>query len=350
MKKKVAIVTPYGNNNFGNKLQNYALQYVLENLGFEVITLKNNIYSNTKKFYLLRCLKNKLKKERIKNDRTLLFENFNKNINYSKEYYNAFSKYKDFDYVVCGSDQIWNPNQGRLRDFDLLSEVPSQKRISYAASFGIDEIPLKYIDSVRKELGKFKAISVREDRGNEIVKEITGRNDTMVLLDPTLLLPEDAWNKIMVKPEKLKSKKYILNYFLGTPSEKIMKEIKKVAEQNGCDIINLMDEDDTLFNSGPSEFLYLEKNAFLICTDSFHSSVFAFIFNKPFIVFERNQSSLKSMNSRIETLINKLNLKDRKFNGKEITTNNLNHNYVDGYHILEEEKNKSIDFFKKNMN
>ena len=45
---------------------------------------------------------------------------------------------------------------------------------------------------------------------------------------------------------------------------------------------------DSFMNIGPSEFLYLVHHAFLIMTDSFHASVFSFIFEKPFLLFARS--------------------------------------------------------------
>lgn len=96
---------------------------------------------------------------------------------------------------------------------------------------------------------------------------------------------------------------------------------------------------------GPSEFLYLERNAFLICTDSFHSSVFGVIFDKPFIIFDRKDYHV-SMNSRMDTLIDKLKLEHRRYLG-QITKDNIQHNYSNAYRILNEEKEKAYEFLKK---
>ena len=107
-----------------------------------------------------------------------------------------------------------------------------------------------------------------------------------------------------------------------------------------------LDEKDPFFTSGPSEFLYLEKNAFLICTDSFHSCVFAIIYNRPFIVFKRDDNTV-SMNSRLETLLSKFKLIERYNKDNRISKEMLNHDYKETYKILEEEKQKSYDFIKK---
>lgn len=56
------------------------------------------------------------------------------------------------------------------------------------------------------------------------------------------------------------------------------------------------------------------------------------------------------MNSRLETLISKFHLKDRKYNEKNITHNNLNHDYSDAYKILKKEKDKSNAFLRNVLN
>ena len=197
---------------------------------------------------------------------------------------------------------------------------------------------------------RFHKISLREAHGKKIIEELTGRKDIEVLIDPTMLLTTNEWDDVSKRPSELDkygNKKYILNYFLGDLSESRKKEIERISDENNCFIINLLDKNDPFYCCGPSEFLYLEKNAFLICTDSFHSSVFAILYNRPFVIFDREQNGVENMNSRIDTLINKFKLKDRKYNGKKITKDNLNHNYTEAYKILEKEREKSKKFLEK---
>ena len=191
-------------------------------------------------------------------------------------------------------------------------------------------------------------MSVREEQAKKIIKQINNKDDIEVLIDPTMMLTIEEWDKISRKPTQLKSKKYILNYFLGEMSEERKKEINRIAAKNECEVINILDKDSSFYQTGPSEFLFLEKHAFLVCTDSFHASVFAFLYDRPFLIFDREDKHI-SMNSRLETLIKKFQLKNRKFKGK-ITDENLNHNYTKAYQILEEERKKANDFLKKILN
>ena len=355
---KAGIITIIDNNNYGNRLQNYAVQEYLKKKNIDTSTLKNVEELNFRKNFIYRIIKytyraikhflkkilKKEKKEFI--NRKKRFEEFNKNINFYKRYITAYSKVSSkFDYFITGSDQVWNPSFFRLSDVDFLCFADSQKRIAFSASFGVNQLTYENNKITKKYLNDFKAISVREDRGKEIVEELTRRNDVEVLLDPTMLLTAEEWDKVSRKPKQLKFNKYILNYFLGELSEERKKEINKIAKENECEIINILDKDSPFYATGPSEFLYLEKNAFLVCTDSFHSCVFAIIYNRPFIVFDREEKTV-DMSSRIDTLLNKFELQEQKFNGK-ITEENLKHDYENAYRILEGEKIKSDKFFKK---
>lgn len=364
--KKVGILTIIDNNNYGNRLQNYAVQKILKNNNIIPITLRNlvgcNFQCKNMLLYFFKVIKSiyrflKIEQGRIRRNlfgknpmqgRQESFKSFNRNINFSKSLL-LISKSKNinkkYDYFITGSDQVWNPKFNRLSYVDLLGFAISDKRISFSASFGISQLPEKYKESASNELKKFKMISVREDAGKQIVEELTGRTDVEVLVDPTMLLTADEWDKVSKKPKQLHTDRYILNYFLGELSEERKNQINKIAKENNCEVINILDKNSPFYQTGPSEFLYLEKHAFLICTDSFHSSVFAIIYNRPFIVFDREDSN-ESMNSRLETLLKKFNLEDRKYTGV-ITDNNLKYDYNQAYEILEKEKKKSMNFLKK---
>ena len=361
--KKVGIITMIGNN-FGNRLQNYALQEYLKKIGLKVETIynyvyeipktKKNIFTIPKKIYS--SLKNMMleKKYRtINKERDSLFRDFNdKYINFSEERiderYDLTNLPSKFDNFIVGSDQVWNPYAYRNKDIDFCTFSPKEKNISYAVSFGIEVLEQKFEEIYSKGLDNFNYISVREDKGAEIAKKITNRDDIEVSIDPTMLLTKEEWINVEQKPLKLKNEKYILNYFLGELSKERKQEIERIAKEHKCKIINILDKNDSFYASGPSEFLYLERNAFLICTDSFHSCVFAILFNTPFIVFNRKDKTV-NMNSRIETLLSKFNLENRYYKGN-IDEKLLKADYKKTYKILENERKKSFEFLKKSLN
>lgn len=350
--KNIAIVTCIGKSNFGNRLQNYALQKVLEDLGHNVEILDNISYLNNIDNYdenykeYLEYKKEKEKRDYSNRFRIAYFEEFDKNVKFKDGMVTALNLANTgYDYYVVGSDQVWNPHHGKLKDLDLLVGIDNDKRISYAASIGIDELPEEVKEKAKEEWLKFKAISVREDKGKEIIEKLTGRNDVQVSLDPTMLLSSEEWSKLAKKPKQLKIDKYILNYFLGELSAERKSEIERIAKENDCEIINILDKNGPYYETGPSEFLYLEQNAFLICTDSFHSSVFSILFDRPFIVFNREDIN-KSMNSRIDTLINTFKLSNRNYEGK-ITVDNLKHDYSEAFKILENKRREAKEYLEK---
>lgn len=355
--KKAMLITLYGEYNYGNRLQNYAVSEYLKKYEIETTTVKNNAILNRNDKYILRYLKyciiklkSKIKrKTKYEKERIANFRKFNKNINISTEMFNFFriKKYKNYDYYIVGSDQIWNYNFGCLRKFDLAEFTDSNNKISFSASFGVDKIPDEYKEYTKECLKKFKAISVREESGKKIVEELTRRKDVEVLIDPTMLLTNKEWEKVIRKPKGIEKKKFILNYFLGDLSDERIKKIKKVAEENQCEIINILDINSKFYECGPSEFLWLEKNAFIVCTDSFHSSVFSILFNVPFIIFKRKDKNI-SMNSRIDTLLKTFKLEDRYYDGK-ISKEMLECNYTESYEILEKARKKAKDFIEKNI-
>ena len=340
---KIAILTIPDNNNYGNRLQNYAVEQVLKKIKMDyVVTIwdKRLNIQNMKKILKL-LLASKSSRKRYNNFRRFTNKYTNpKYIGYS------INNKKIYDFIVIGSDQIWNFNW-HLKRNQFLYKISKEKNISFAASFGISKINDYLKDEYIKILNNISRLSVREDRGKEIVEELTGRKDVEVLVDPTMLLTAEEWDKVSKKPTMLKTDKYILNYFLGELSEERRKEINRVAKENNCEVINILDKNSPFYECGPSEFLYLEKHAFLICTDSFHSSIFAIIYNRPFLVYNREDKEV-SMNSRLETLLSKFKLEKRKYSSK-ITKDNLVCNYMETYKILEKERKKSFEFLERSL-
>ncbi len=104
---------------------------------------------------------------------------------------------------------------------------------------------------VSNQLSSFKAISVREDIGKNIVEDLTERKDVEVLVDPTMLISADKWDKLQKRPKELKKEKYILNYFLGEIEKEWKEEIERIAIENNCEVINLLDKKSPFYQTGP---------------------------------------------------------------------------------------------------
>ena len=362
--KRVAIITLYGNSNYGNKLQNYAIQECLKSKGFEVKTIINTPIYNNRFPNIIRLIKHKINtirylikngdkemdffKHNDTNERKHNFLEFNKYINTTEHIFSfkRIKEFSNFDIFVVGSDQIWNPNYGGLSDLDLLTFTNS-KKISISASFGIPTIESKYYNRIKRYLDKFDFISVREKQGKKIINNILPKKDISILIDPTLMLAREQWDKVSKRPKGYLEEDYILCYFLGGINKTLEEKINSFARKFNYKVINILDKRNVLSNSGPSEFLYLEKHAKCILTDSFHSSIFAILYNIPFVVFDREREGMNNMGSRIDTLLATFKLENRRFNGREITEDILKHDYTQAYKILEKERKKSELFLKK---
>lgn len=355
--KKIAIVTLTGNINYGNRLQNYALQEAIKKDGYDVKTLWNidkkggifcfikeiiKIFLNYFRFHKLS--KRKLSffyfgKKYIK--RTLLPVFTGSNLNYLNEKYDKF---------VIGSDQIWNCefNKNCFGEFEFANFADENKCVSYAASFGISEIPEKYKKKYIKGLNGIKKISVRESRGSEIVKELTGKA-AKVVLDPTMLLTKKDWEKMIEIPREKEEEDFLLTYFLGGMSLEARKFIEEYAKKRRLKIIELCNENNKYYYYNPGEFLYLLNHAQIVLTDSFHACVFSILFQKPFYVLERRDCGF-SMNSRLDTLLNRYNLSEKKINeasdmGKiEVYKYK---NYQDIEEQIEKDREESLNFLKE---
>ena len=361
--KKCAIISLYGNENYGNKLQNYAVceivkkyKIIPEVIRYEHYEIDINYHKDyTKIFrfkYVLKKIKKYLKNRKYKiqqEKRLRSFLQFNKLINYSEFVIKDKERLKmmnqKYDYFLFGSDQIWNIGAFRFYDLAFGTYFDKDKNFSLSASFGIEKIPDEYRKKYVQGISNMKNISVREAAGKKIVEDLINRKDVSVLVDPTMLIKKEEWIKISKKPENMFNEKYILNYFLGELTRKEKNNIVDFANKNNMKIINILDEKDPFYKCGPAEFIYLEKNASLIFTDSFHSCVFGILMETPFIVFERKDENT-SINSRLDTLLEKFKLQKRRYKGI-IDEKMLQCDYGKTESIIQLERKKMYNYLKE---
>jgi len=363
---KVAIITINDNNNYGNRLQNYALQTflkhyidVVETLWYDDLTnfeLKNiiNLKSIIKFLINKNGYRNYLQrnylKECIKIYNIKIFSQKYIDINFVNDLNKIASQY---DYFIAGSDQIWNPNfwleKNNHANIRFLKFTSKEKRIAYAASIAIPNVPKDKEQFFKDSLNEMKAISMREKAGAELVKKLTGRK-VPVVVDPTILLSKEEWQKIEMVPEWYNGEKYILTYFLGNTSS----VVENIAKENNWKIYNLMDSNNlNLYASRVEEFIFLIEHAQLVVTDSFHACVFSILMNTPFLVINREQKGVSDMTSRINTLLELFGYQDRYIvNGKSNILNEkiINMNFDNVKVIQEREKIRSLVYIKKALN
>lgn len=330
--KKVGIITFSGSYNYGAILQSYALQTVIENLGYEVeyIDYRNedavlqdlSLAKKVRSLVWNRYFKPLIAGNRRKK-KTNIF--INKYLKVSLDKYTSKSQITHepphYDIYIAGSDQIWNPYITNFDTTYLLEFAPKdKKKLSYASSFGLPILPEKAKELYKERLLEMDSISVREPEGADIINKLIDK-DVQVTLDPTFLLSKEHWLKI--SSDAGRKNDYILCYHMpGFPKiDKLMSLIAdKISSETGKDIIHIGNKEyekfnitkESIFDAGPAEYVGLFRSASYVLTNSFHGTCFSLIFGKDFYsIIDDTQPPGKSRNSRIESLLDNLDLKQR---------------------------------------
>lgn len=378
--KKIALVINYDYHDYGGMLQAYATQVALSKLGYDSYAidfdnLKGDINKRKWKYFicnifdisivkekgkviqkrLLTILLKKLSENQRKRD--VAFNRFIKNFKITPKFADWQSLSEachEYDSVLVGSDQLWLPSN-IIADYYTLSFVPDNvNKIAYATSFGIETVPKGMEFRYKKFLSRINHLSARETSGQKIIKKCTGR-DVPLVCDPTMILERSDWEKIAT-PEKKYRDKYIFCYFMGDNSEQ-REFVKKLAKEKNCKIVALLHLDQYIpsdeeyvdfapYDITPADFVALVRDAEYVCTDSFHGTVFSILFSKNFITFKRfNKKASLSTNTRIFSLLNRLNLKDRLFTAEEDIKQDFDiHNFDEIQEELSSFRRSSIDY------
>lgn len=320
-------------NNYGTKLQSYALCKAIKSFGLvepEVINLKGSWHGKNVRISRKKQLFDVLKTYKLKSFKKIfdfvrfgyqykkirenadaykgdvqrqeyLYAEFDKHIPYSKEVYTledvrAGKLLSNFDMFIVGSDQVWNgPRVGCLDVY--MCDFLHQKRsaLSYAASFAIDAIPENMKDDYTKYIQNMDTLLVREEKGVELCKEL-GRDDAKHVVDPTMLLEGKDYEELISNPvDSVGTDDYILVYSLTT-SMKIYEEASKLADKYNCKMVMLkrgahppiastFKNTIDMIAVGPAEFLSLIKYAKCVVTGSYHALQFSLLFHTNFYIY-----------------------------------------------------------------
>lgn len=326
---KVSVITILDNTNFGTYLQALALSCIIKTLGHEPeivhyirpsMTSVGHIKMIFKDLGVLHGFKGIINTYRLIHLRR-------KDYDFLSQYVPITQKYCSFeelnetppvaDIYMTGSDQVWNSIYNRGVDKALFLEYApkSAKRVSYAASIGMDAFPSNEIVEVKTYLNKYNQITVREQAAKDILGKIGLSAD--VVLDPTLLLTNKEWGKIASDSPINVPEKYLLIYTVEGKNQKDLIEYYaiKVAERYNLKIYQvtygekkekIRNVDRIFSRATPDVFLNLMRNASFVVVSSFHGTAFAINFNKQFLSISANR-----FNSRVENILNKTNLEDR---------------------------------------
>ena len=317
--------------NYGASLQEYALLKHLENIGHTAETIHYkppylsghfNLWAVAnpafRKNFILKAvyLALKLPKRLINLKRKRAFDKFaDKYINSGQTLYRSNKELKEntpeADAYICGSDQIWNSffENGKDAAF-YLDFVPLEKtKISYAASFAIDELEGSIKPFVKEKISRLDHISTRESSGKKIVQNLGFEKVTQVL-DPVFLLQPSEWLKLTnpnLEKDITNKGKYLIVYDFD--SDPIIKKLaNRLKEQYNWKIYAFNEKidyaDKNFYLEGPETFLTLITNAECVLANSFHAVAYSLIFQKDLAVFNRSDK----INTRMRDLLGLVDL------------------------------------------
>ena len=351
---KVGILTFHRAHNYGAIMQLYALKTYIENLGHEVQVI-DYIKERIDRGYP----KVRLPKTGTEEEKEILeygeeaykrkWEKFNKfimELDKTEEVHSEEDLEKlDLDYIICGSDQIWNPNY--TEGFDPVyfgGKNKIARKISYAASMGIKRANLEDEKTLEDRLSNLDYISVREECLRKYAQKFTNKR-VQTVLDPSLLLDAEDYLRIEIKPQY---SNYLFVYTMFE-NENMMKIADKIAKEKGLTVVELTQDGNKpnkehhiqVSDAGPGEFIGLVNNADFIVTNSFHGTNFALIFNKEFYTIP-----VELVNSRIENILKVSKAEDRCIMNEEEIDLNLKMNYKKIMANLNVGRSKSYEFLK----
>ena len=348
---KIAILTFTHNKNFGAALQCYALSKFLTEKGHEVVLLRDPRDSKAVK---ITCKMGKV--ERIKKDLRFFLNKMpksydhdswivlpytfsqkkkqcdytNKNIDNFQNFYDNYlppftphyqtseeikEHLPNVDLYIVGSDQVWNPkNVNDKYPLFFFSFLDNEPRISYAASFGgdINDFNEEQINEIKGYLNKFNAISVREDKGLDILSNYFGINNAIEVIDPTFLIPKSFYTEISSR-STINGKGFLFSFkfkkskewrdticYVGNELQLKVRADFSVNEIKGVHNNPVLTVPDWLQLIQTSDFIF---------TDSFHCMVFCILFGKQFVVMPTGTGN----ESRLSSLLSKIGLESRLY-------------------------------------
>lgn len=381
--KKIGLVLAYKSSNYGAQLQAYATQMMIDSLGLdtEIVEyplngkLENAQFSWGLLYEVVRLIRSKKRQSRERTSDDPVFtkeKKLRKNISndfisrrlhdvkHIEGYNNLVNAGKCYDAVLIGSDQKWLPGFSFWKPSTFAFVSDKVRRISYATSLGVSEYPKYCWPTARKAWRSMNYLSVREEQGAEIIRQVCGNDiNVEVVADPTYLLSKEKWEEV-VPIEKKTDEKYVLCYFLGN-SVKSKEITRQFADAKGLKLYSILSVEsispidqtfaDTLITgAAPEDFINWIRGAEYVITDSFHGLTFSVINEKQFYVFYRKRDGVQSRNSRIDNILKKWDVENRLVSTDTEVNSLLNIADIDYQNVsrlVETEREHSLCFLKK---
>lgn len=372
---KIGILTFKPTNNYGGILQAFAMMHIIKDLGHtpvflnRVINYKQPLHKRLisyAKRFIKKYLFNKKNIKRIINQPTasesLYISKKTKEFidreifPQSKDLYSTDDLAKiseKFDAIIVGSDQIWRKDYCFDAWYNYFLNFVSKKKVikvSYAASWGLDNWPYNRFETKRLStlLQDFTSISVREKSGVELCRRHLNVLAEHVL-DPTMLLNIDIYKLLSNKGDKPVGNLLLYVIDPNKNTDNIIKDLSLNYHPFSVFVKSKNIDDEIDERVYPSVYNWLSGfvNTEIVFTDSFHGCVFSILFNKPFVVYANKNRG----RTRFESLLSIFGLENRiidsYINVESLYNSSINWTNVNS--ILNEERNKSINFLRESL-
>lgn len=349
--KRIGVISLPGQFNYGNRLQLHANIHLLQNMGYSVYVLypdqRHRTLKKAKRF-LKKCLgqHEETNEASSTQERLGAFSRFDAPLK-ENHVRSVWSLKKDYYLFFVGSDQVWNPDYARHNaDWYFLRFARPEQRIALAPSIGLDELTSRQARWLARGVSGFPRLSVREQRGAELIKECSGL-DAEVICDPTLVLTAEEWRA--AADERLTpADPYVFTYLLGGTSVEAQNVLGKVTENGRIPVVALSDRQKPgELDAGPAEFISLIDNAEHVVTDSFHAAVFSSILQTPLTIVRREGGA--SMFSRLESLAKTLGIEHKVYDSPAYDPSRAG-DYATVPRAIEREREKFMAYLKKCLN
>lgn len=317
---KIGIITSsYGNDNYGGTLQAYAMQTALEQLGHQPFFVNTALCRRESTFakWLEHPVRELQRKRRFGRFTGFWRDRFNMDPQGHLPYADYLAHPTPADAYVCGSDQIWSlgfPHDELRRKLSFADfGDPAARRIAYAPGWSGYELEPAVAADVTRMLGRFAALSAREEKGVELLRKLgfTAR----CVVDPTLLFDGSFWSSLASEME-VDARTTVLMTYRWKTAVNLKKEVLNfIKGSNGSKLQVLASERPFEFPGSnrmvsPAEWLGVLRRSEFVLTNSFHCLVFSIVFRRPFAVFALG-GRYGQTNNRFETLLKQTGLEDR---------------------------------------
>lgn len=250
-----------------------------------------------------------------------------------------------YDAIVCGSDQIWNPElTANMLDpvyFGILGKCKNAKVLSYAASAGDISTLKNHTNDFKQKLSHLHAVGVREQSLADFISRNALTDKAVVtVVDPTILAGAEYYRSIA--SGRLVKKPYILLFDLFNDPD-VRRKAQQIAEEKNIKLIELATyhfdspAPTIITTASPNDFCSLFLHADCVITTSFHGTAFSILFHKEFFSIDMQYRA-----DRITNLLEQAGITERFIPINSTCTDKINWSDVDKR--LTALRNKSMEF------